>query len=477
MNGTSDSLTRHHVTSYECGGNAMTNEYVSDGLGTGACGSGTCSYDNMALDASTETRPDNTLGSGAYTFWVRYQSEPSAKWSNNMTVPYTAQTNTIDWKNSSGGDHAILNSQFELNNSGTNDIYSTVALGSAFNNPLIGDFSLATGSPACNTGLQVGAMNDRSTPNIGYSQNTCTTESAGSLSSIAVATGTPNASQFGFTTVAVGQYLAFAVTGTYADGTQRSIPASSVTWTSSVPADASVSSRALSYPAPNANGGVATKGTFGVVTGLATGTTTITAAYGGQTAPLSITVTAGTAIPVASPAAGTYTSTQTVTLTTTTSGATIYYTTDGSTPTTSSAVYSSPLTVASTETINAIASLSGTTSQVGSFAYTIMGTVATPTFSPIGGTYTTAQSVTLATTTSGAAIYYCVTSTTCTPTTSSTHYTGPILVSTSTNIYAFAVESGFTNSAISNASYTISATTGVIITCPGQITIKNMLIP
>ena len=52
---------------------------------------------------------------------------------------------------------------------------------------------------------------------------------------------------------------------------------------------------------------------------------------------------------------------QMVTLATTTSGATIYYTIDGTTPTTSSIVYEAPFLVASNLTINAIAAVSGDT--------------------------------------------------------------------------------------------------------------------
>lgn len=60
--------------------------------------------------------------------------------------------------------------------------------------------------------------------------------------------------------------------------------------------------------------------------------------------------------PTFSPSAGTYTGTQTVTISTTTSGASIRYTTDGSTPTgTVGTAYSGPISVTTSETINAIA--------------------------------------------------------------------------------------------------------------------------
>ena len=78
------------------------------------------------------------------------------------------------------------------------------------------------------------------------------------------------------------------------------------------------------------------------------------------------------ATPTFSPVAGTYTAAQSVTISDTTTGATIYYTTNGSTPTTSSTVYSGAITVASTETLEAIAAATGyTTSAVASAAYTI----------------------------------------------------------------------------------------------------------
>lgn len=83
------------------------------------------------------------------------------------------------------------------------------------------------------------------------------------------------------------------------------------------------------------------------------------------------------ATPAFSLAAGSYFGTQTVSITDTATGATIYYTTDGSTPTTGSTVYSAPITVSSTEIIKAIATAPGfIESDVASATYTIQQPVA-----------------------------------------------------------------------------------------------------
>ncbi len=82
------------------------------------------------------------------------------------------------------------------------------------------------------------------------------------------------------------------------------------------------------------------------------------------------------AAPVFSPGGGTYSTAQTVTITSSTGGASIRYTTDGSTPTESSGIiYSSPASISVTATLKAIAYESGfTDSPVTSAAYTIGST-------------------------------------------------------------------------------------------------------
>lgn len=77
--------------------------------------------------------------------------------------------------------------------------------------------------------------------------------------------------------------------------------------------------------------------------------------------------------PTISVPTGTYTTTQTVSIVTATVGGTIRYTTDGTTPTTSSSLYSSALAVASTKTIKAITVLGSQTSSVASVTITIDG--------------------------------------------------------------------------------------------------------
>jgi len=108
--------------------------------------------------------------------------------------------------------------------------------------------------------------------------------------------------------------------------------------------------------------------------------------------------------------------------------------------------------------------LAGMTSTVATNVVTViinavLSQCATPTFSPIAGTYSSAQLVTLSSATSGATIYYTLDGST--PTTSSTLYVGPFSVGVTETVKALAVQTGFSNSAVGSAAYTISASPGV----------------
>jgi len=180
------------------------------------------------------------------------------------------------------------------------------------------------------------------------------------------------------------------------------------------------------------------------------------------------------AMPTFSPAAGIYTTAQSVTINDTTAGTTIYYTTDGSTPTTSSNVFSGPITVSGAETLNAIAVASGyATSPTGTAAYAIDPVLPTPTFSVSAGTYATAQPVSISEAAAGATIYYTTNGTT--PTTSSSVYSGPITVGATETLQAIAVETGYTNSAVAIAAYTLAPALPAVTFTPGAGTFTSAI--
>jgi hypothetical protein len=90
---------------------------------------------------------------------------------------------------------------------------------------------------------------------------------------------------------------------------------------------------------------------------------------------------------------------------------------------------------------------------------TSTGTVATPTISPAGGTFSSAQNVTLATTTSGAAIRYTVDGST--PTASSALYGGAFSVGApGATVKAIALKSGMNNSVVASSTFTITVVSG-----------------
>jgi hypothetical protein len=196
---------------------------------------------------------------------------------------------------------------------------------------------------------------------------------------------------------------------------------------------------------------------------MVSSSTTIKAFAGGTgyvpSAIASATFTINTpvaATPTFNPTGGAFSAPQPVSIASATTGAAIYFTTNGSVPSTSSTLYTGPITVSSTETIQAVAVASGyTNSAVGSATYTVNTPVAaTPTFSPSGGLFTSPQPVSITSATAGAAIYYTTNGTI--PVTSSPLYTGPVTVSSSETVQAIAVASGYTTSLVASATYTIT---------------------
>ena len=194
------------------------------------------------------------------------------------------------------------------------------------------------------------------------------------------------------------------------------------------------------------------RGILTAVLAAAVGVTGCSGGGGGSSTPPPTPPVAAT--PSFSPTAGTFTAAQMVTLSDATTGATIYYTTDGSTPTVTSASYSAPIAVTATATIKAMAAAAGySNSVVASGTFTIsLPVAAAPTFSPAPGPYTSTQSVSLADSTAEAAIYY--TTDGSTPTISSTLYSAPIAVSSNTTIQAIGAAPGYANSAVATGTYT-----------------------
>jgi hypothetical protein len=160
------------------------------------------------------------------------------------------------------------------------------------------------------------------------------------------------------------------------------------------------------------------------------------------------------ATPVFSPVGGTYPQAQLVTISAAPDDAQIYYTTNGETPTANSTLYTGPVEIAGTRTLKAIAIVGGDQpSAVAWAAYTTPKLVATPVFTPNGGTHAKAQTVRIVDATKGASIYYTTDGTT--PTAGSTPYTGPFEVSATETIQAIALVPGDSPSNVASTPITI----------------------
>ena len=157
--------------------------------------------------------------------------------------------------------------------------------------------------------------------------------------------------------------------------------------------------------------------------------------------------------PVFTPAPGTYTSAQSVSITSPTPGSSIYYLINNATP---ASEYSVPLTVNTSETITAITAAPGyANSAIKTAIYTINFPPApAPVFSLASGSYSTVQAVSISDTAPNAQIYY--TTDGSIPTSASTLYSGPIQITVTETINAIAIAPGYTASSVTSARYLIS---------------------
>jgi hypothetical protein len=170
------------------------------------------------------------------------------------------------------------------------------------------------------------------------------------------------------------------------------------------------------------------------------------------------------ATPVLNPPPGTYSSTQTVAIGCAKLGATIRYTTDGSTPSeTNGTIYTDVVSVPLGTVLRAIAYLPGLIDSPvvgGLYANSILQ-CATPTFSPAAGTFTSTQQVTITSATAGASIVFTIDGTFPNDSVNpfiwnGTLYTSPVNVGQSLTIKAVAYKDGMTDSAMASATYVIN---------------------
>jgi len=165
--------------------------------------------------------------------------------------------------------------------------------------------------------------------------------------------------------------------------------------------------------------------------------------------------------PVFSPPAGPVPSNALINITTVTPGAVIYFTTNGTPPTTSSSVYVSPITIGQPMTIQAFAVANGYSNSLVSSGTFSMAAAATPVFTP-SSPVNYGTSVSINCSTPGSSIFYTLDGTT--PTVNSTPYTIPITITCDTNIQAFATATNYLNSPVQNVAYTLVKTAQPVFT-------------
>ena len=155
--------------------------------------------------------------------------------------------------------------------------------------------------------------------------------------------------------------------------------------------------------------------------------------------------------PVIGPVSGTYDGPLTVTLTSGTPTATIFYTTKGNLPGTSSTPYTGPFQITEATTIIAMAAETGFVSSGPVTAHYLIGPVLSPQISPASGTYLSSQTVTISVSPSTAKVFY--TTDGSTPSEASTPYSKPFTVNASQTVQAVGILPGVAPSPITSEAY------------------------
>lgn len=161
--------------------------------------------------------------------------------------------------------------------------------------------------------------------------------------------------------------------------------------------------------------------------------------------------------PTFNPPEGSYFSSLNVTISCATSGATIYYTIDGSEPTFRSTKYSNPILVNSNITIKAKTSKTGLISSDTVSANYVIEPIPAPTFNPAGGIFTLTETASVIAyincSLEGATIRYTVDGSE--PTASSTQYKDNISISSNITIKAKTFLTGIGESNTASATFTL----------------------
>lgn len=261
-----------------------------------------------------------------------------------------------------------------------------------------------------------------------------------------------------------------AMSVTVSNPTGAAVTISGISFTGTNPSDFSQTNTCPASIASGANCSISAKFTPGAPGARSA---TLNVANGGSISPLTVSLS-GTGVappvnPVLSPGTGTYLSGQQVTITDGTSGALIYYNINGG----SYIKYTGPITVTATETITGVAAIVAGNGYAQSAlitnTYTILPPPAVPVISPLGGSYTTVQTVSISDTTGGASIFYSINGGAYAP------YGGSFSLFKSETISAYAtVTSGGTTatSATNTQTYSVLLTpaTPVFLLAPGTYT-------